>query len=1167
MFTHLHVHTEFSLLDGMCRVQSLVERAKELGMDSLAITDHGALYGAVKFYQAAKSVGIKPILGCETYVAEGSREGRSTAEKRYYHLVLLAKNQVGWHNLIQLITKAHLEGFYYKPRVDREILQQHSEGIVALSACLAGELSSLILAGKLDEARQTAKWYKQTFEHYYIEIQRFPILNLEQVNQELIAIAREQDIPLVATNDVHYINRDDAQAHDVLVCIGTSSTVDDEKRMKMEGDYYYLKTPEEMMREYADIPEAIANTREIADLCNLELEFGRSVLPEIEHPDDKTPEEFLRDLCYEGLPKYYPHDSTEAVKRLESELEVIEKTQFAKYFLVVWDIIRFVRQSNISFNVRGSAASSIVLHVLGITEIDPLEHHLVFERFLNVERREMPDIDLDFEDTRRDEVINYVSSKYGSDHVAQIITFGTMGARAALRDVGRALGMTYDAVDRIVKFVPLTVGITLTKALEENAELRNLYEVDSTVSTLINMAKRVEGVSRHASTHAAGVVISKEVLTNYVPLQRLSKSENKDLVMTQFPMEDIALLGLLKMDFLGLSNLTIITRTKELIKANRNIEIDLNSIPMDDPKTFALLAAGETTGVFQLEGSGMRRNIRDLKPSVFSDIAAMVALYRPGPMEQIPRFIRSKHGEEPISYAHPILEEILKETYGVIVYQEQVIFIVCAIGGYSLGMADIFRKAMGKKKAYVMEKERKNFINGSIGRGFTEQLAVEVYQLIEPFAGYAFNKAHATSYALIAYQTAYLKANFPEEYITGLLTAYWGNTEKIAVAIGESRRLRIKVLPPDINKSGMHFTVERENNGSPSIRFGLSAIKNVGIFAVELIVNERMRHGKYSTIEDFCKRVGSSVTNRRVMESLIKVGAFDSVCERGTLLYNLDRIMDMVQSQQQIRDSGQSTLFDLWGDNLTPIPSPLELSSSVVSVKEKLAWEKELAGVYLSEHPFSPYVTRAAEDGTVLCGQIDSEMVGQVVCIAGMVSSVHTMVTRDGHTSVSAMIEDLDGRVEVMVWSRVFSQTKELWAEGNILFIEGKVRERAEMPQVVCDKAHIYDLEKKKKLEETASIPRVTSGNGSSGQLERNRVTLLLRQTDNENADAALLHAVVAVLREFPGEDEVILVISDGNKSFRMRMAQIRVAFGEALHQRLSGMIGEGAIQAEKLLL
>ncbi|MDO8567203.1 MAG: DNA polymerase III subunit alpha, partial [Dehalococcoidales bacterium] len=741
MFTHLHVHTEYSLLDGMCRISQLVARAKEMGMDSLAITDHGVMHGVIEFYQAARAAGIKPIIGCEVYIASGSHLNRSASDKANYHLVLLAKNKTGYQNLMQLTTIAHLEGFYYRPRVDRQLLEKYKEGLVALSACTAGEVSQLILNGRTREAKEAALWYKKTFSDYYFEIQRHPIPELEAVNKVLIEISRELDIPMVATNDTHYINREDAYAHDLLLCIGTNASVNDEKRMKMPGDFFYLRSPQEMAELFHDLPEAMENAGRIADMCDLKLEFGRLHLPEIQLPEGQTADQYLSDLCHDNLEKYYPQPGEEIKQRLDYELDVIQKTQFANYFLVVWDIISFVRKSNILFGVRGSAAASIVLHCLGITDLDPIKNRLVFERFLNLERHEMPDIDLDFQDDRRSEVIEYVSGKYGQDHVAQIITFGTLGAKAAIRDVGRALGMAYGDVDRVARLVPNALGITLEKALKENGELTAIYNQDEIVRKLVDSAQKVEGISRHASTHAAGVVISKESLTRYVPLQRGGKVGAQESIMTQFPMGDIARIGLLKMDFLGLINLTILGKTREIIRQNRGVDIDYHHIPLTDRKTFTLLSSGETMGVFQLESSGMRRYIKQLKPTVFGDIAAMVALYRPGPMEHIPTFIenKAKRGKDPIKYLHPALKPILEETYGVIVYQEQVLFIVRALAGYSLGQADIFRKAMGKKIAEVMKKEKQTFFDGARKLGFSPEVASEVFTLIEPFAGYAFN--------------------------------------------------------------------------------------------------------------------------------------------------------------------------------------------------------------------------------------------------------------------------------------------------------------------------------------------------------------------------------------------------------------------------------------------
>jgi DNA polymerase-3 subunit alpha len=1166
MFTHLHVHTEYSLLDGMCRIPRLVARAKEMGMDSLAITDHGVMYGAIQFYLAAKEAGIKPIIGCEVYVAQDSRFSRTAGDKNSYHLVLLAKNQAGYRNLIQLVTKAHLEGFYYKPRVDKELMQQYHQGLVAMSACAGGEIPSLILGGRLEEAKQVALWYKQTFGDFYLEIQRQPIPELEQINQGLISIGEELDIPLVATNDVHYVNREDAPTHDLLLCIGTNTSVHDEKRMKMAGDFFYLKSPQEMAELYQDIPQAIENTGRIAEMCNLKLVFGRLYLPEIDLPDGKTPDQFLTDLCYEGLPRYYPRASAEIKQRLGYELEVIEQTQFANYFLVVWDIISFAKKQNILFGVRGSAAGSIVLRCLGITDVDPVENKLVFERFLNLERLELPDIDLDFEDDRRDEVISYVSQKYGQDHVAQIITFGTLGARAVLRDAGRALGMPYSEVDRVARLVPFAPGMTLTRAMDENNELGDIYRQDTIIRRLVDSAMSMEGIARHASTHAAGVVISKEPLTKYVPLQRVSKANDAATVMTQFTMEDIARIGLLKIDFLGLANLTILDKAVEIIHQNRGVDVDLRSIPMDDARTFDLLSSGETTGVFQLEGAGMRRYIKELKPTTFSDIAAMVALYRPGPMEHIPTFIKAKHGLEPIRYPHPALTDILEETYGVVVYQDQVLFIVQVFAGYSLGQADIFRKAMGKKIPEVMQKERRNFIDGTEKKGFSAEIAAEVFALIEPFAGYAFNKAHSVSYALIAYQTAYLKANYPAEYMTAFLMANAGQLEKMANAVAECRRLGIEVLQPDINHSQASFSIEKEGeSGAPAIRFGLAAIKNVGSAAVEPIIAERSKGEEFKSIEDLCRRCDLRSVNKRVLESLIKVGALDCLGSRGTLLHNMNRILSMAQREQRLRETGQSTMFDLWGEE-TPVPTPgLDLEDADVSTKEQLTWERELTGVYLSEYPFSAVASNIGAEVT-LCGQVDAEMKDQTVVVAGMVASVRHLLTKDGRPFASAVLEDLDGRVEVMVWSRVYADTRDLWQEGDILLVEGRVRLRNDRVQLSCDKVSRYQPGAapagEAAVTETAETPVVAEDSKPYAEMVKKRqLVISITQTTDEDSDIAYLHRLIDTLNDYPGEDEVSLRVTNEEKIISLKLSNIHPNYCPELHQRLVELVGENGLE------
>ena len=1161
MFTHVHVHTEYSLLDGMSRIPQLIDRAKELGMDSLAITDHGIMYGAIQFYLAAREAGIKPIIGCEIYIAPNSHFSRDARDKQNFHLILLAKNQAGYHNLIQLTTKAHLEGFYYKPRVDKELLEQYHNGLIALSGCVAGEVPRLIREGRYEEAREAALWYKQTFGDFYLEIMRQPVPEMERLNQGLISLGDELGIPLVATNDVHYVNQEDASAHDLLLCIGTNSSIYDEKRMKMPGDFLYLKSPQEMAELFSDIPQAMENSERIAEMCHLELEFGRLHLPEIELPEGKTADQFLADLCYQGLHQYYPHPTPEIEQRLDYELEVIKKTQFANYFLVVWDLISFARDQNILFGVRGSAAASIVLHCLGITAVDPIEHKLVFERFLNLERQEMPDIDLDFEDDRRDEVIAYVSRKYGHDHVAQIITFGTLGARAALRDVGRALGMPYSDVDRVARLVPFSPNMTLERALEENGELRTIYHEDAIIRNLVDQARGVEGIARHASTHAAGVVISKEPLTRYVPLQRVSKGNGEAAVMTQFSMEDIARIGLLKMDLLGLANLTILSKAKEIIYQNHGIEIDLHHISLDDAKTFALLSSGETAGVFQLEGAGMRRYIKELKPTAFSDIAAVVALYRPGPMEHIPTFIKAKHGLEPIRYPHPALANILEETYGVIVYQDQVLFIVQALAGYSLGQADVFRKAMGKKIPQVMQKERRNFIAGAKKNGFSAEVASEVFALIEPFAGYAFNKAHSVSYALIAYQTAYLKANYPAEYITAFLITHAGQLEKVASAVAECRRLGISVLPPDINRSQASFSIEKGEDSTPAIRFGLAAIKNVGPAAIEPIIAERSRGEEFKSIEDLCRRADLHGMNKRVMESLIKVGALDSLDSRGALLQSVDRILSLAQREQRLRESGQSTMFDLWGEAM-PVPLPsLELEAADIPIREKLAWEKELMGIYLSEHPFSPFANKM--DSGTLCGQIDAEMAGQSVSVAGMVASVRYLFTKDGRPFASAVLEDLDGRVEVMVWPKVYENTRDLWQEGNILLVEGKVRLRDDRVQLNCDRVRHYQPEAVVTSEPDEVPVGAEEAIVATAPAESRRLVISINQTSDEARDIVYLDRLIDTLRDFPGQDEVSLQVTSEEKVINLRLSNICVTYCPELHQRLVELVGEDGLRVE----
>jgi len=1156
MFTHLHVHTEYSLLDGLCRIPQLIARAKELEMDSLAITDHGNMYGAIDFYVTAKEAGIRPIIGCEIYVAETHYQSRTTNEKAPYHLTLLVKNHEGYRNLIQLVTKAHLEGFYYKPRVDKVLLAQHSTGLVALSGCMQGELPRLILEGRYDEATTQAKWYKDTFCDYYLEIQHHPIPELDHINKGLLSIAAKLDIPIVATNDVHYVNKEDAVLQDLLLCIQTNTSIYDEKRLKMHGDFFYLKSQQEMAELFADLPQAVENTEKIAQMCTFELEFGRLHLPQIDLPSDKTSDEYLAELCWKGLKQRYKQPTPEIEQRLQYELDVIRQTKFADYFLVVWDLVSFARKRNILFGVRGSAAASLALYCLGITTIDPVAYKLVFERFLNIERREPPDIDLDFQDDRRDEMIAYVTQKYGADHVAQIITFGTLGARAALRDVGRALGMPYGQVDRVARLVPARPNVTLEQALAESQELQDIYRDDSTIRNLIDTAKKLEGIARHASTHAAGVVISKEPLTHYVPLQRVTKSSEQVITMTQFSMDSIARLGLLKLDFLGLANLTILSKTIDTINKTYGITIDLQHIPLDDPLTFKLLASGETSGIFQLESAGMRRYIKELGPTNFSDIAAMVALYRPGPMEHIPTFIKAKRGIQDIRYPHPSVKKILEETYGVIVYQDQVLHIVRALAGYSLGQADIFRKAMGKKIPEVMKREKQNFIAGAEKNGIPPSIAAEIFSLIEPFAGYAFNKAHSVSYALIAYQTAYLKANYPLEYMTAFLNTYIAHHDKLASAIAECRRLGIAVLPPCINKSEIDFSIEHVDENGRAIRYSLTAIKNLGRSAIEPIIQARSISGPYKSIEDFCRRVDLRNINKKALESLIKAGALDCLAPRGSLLHAIDRIMALAQQEQKLRESGQTSMFDLWGGTApTPLPS-FNLDHFDVSLKERLEWEKELLGVYFSEHPLAAIAPKLATTVTALCGEIGAEMAGEKVIVAGMVTSIRQLHTRDMKPFVIATLEDLVGNIEVTVWSDIYSQTKDLWQEGNILLIEGTVRLKDDRVSISCQKVRQY--------QETSTPEKSTEQKPPvQPNATQRKIVVNITQSDDADKDIKSFEQVLATLNRYPGKDPVFLSINTFKETINMRLPN-KINFCSELALEISRLLGENSIKVEE---
>ena len=1080
MFTHLHTHTEYSMLDGISRIPDLVRQVRGMGMESLAITDHGNLYGVVDFYSECKEAGIKPIIGCEVYVARNSRFDRNASERSPYHLVLLAQDNVGYRNLMQLVTLAQVEGFHYRPRVDKELLEKYSQGLICLSGCASAEVPRLIADGDLDEARRMIGWYKELFgEGYFLELQRHDhVEQLPAINAGLTAFSKELNIPLVVTNDSHYVRKGESPLQDVYICIQTNTTVNDEKRLRMEDDSYYIKTPQEMAQLFSDYPQALENTQLIADLCRVELGFGQTHLPKYQTPNDMDADEYLAQLCWEGFRRRYPRPTPEAEQRLKYELDVIRYTQFANYFLVVWDIVDFVHRSGIMFGVRGSAAASVALYCLGITDVDPLEYRLVFERFLNMERKEMPDIDMDFQDDRRDEVLHYVIDRYGNDRVAQIITFGTLGAKAALRDVGRSLGMSYGDVDRIARMVPLK-SRTIEEALRVNPEFQTAYQEEAAVHKLVDNAQGLEGIVHHVSTHAAGVLIADEPLTETVPLQRPTRGdESSPVLMTQYSMDPVAKLGLLKMDFLGLTNLTILDRAIKLLDETRGIKIDLGRLTLEDQETFELLSSGKTTDLFQLESSGMQRYIKELKPSNLGDIAAMIALYRPGPMEHIETFIDAKHGRIPISYPHPSLKDLLDETYGVIVYQDQVLLILQNFAGYSLGDADTVRKAMGKKIPSLMAEERERFVSGAESKGFDRQLGVQVFDLIEPFAGYAFNKAHSVSYALISYWTAYFKAHYPLEYMASVLNSRLDHPDKMVSSINECSKLKIPVLLPDVNRSGEFFTIDRESGPTPGLRFGLAAVKTVGEGAVRPLVNRRKEDGPYESIDDFCSRADVSGLNRRTLESLAKVGAFDSMGSRGAVYTALDQIMATAQLETRTRNTGQTSLFGAAAREDVPKISGINLDGADISSEEKAAWEKELLGVSLSYNPLMALAAIDVGDAVNSLDQLDEDMEGRFLTLIGHVSSITERYTREQKKFLIVNFDLLGGPVEVIVWPDVLERTAELWSDGKLARVNGKLRMRGDGYSLACEQVEAYVISAP--AEGATGQPGLIKDNGSS---------------------------------------------------------------------------------------
>ncbi|MFH1534518.1 MAG: DNA polymerase III subunit alpha [Patescibacteria group bacterium] len=1069
-FVHLHTHSHYSLLDGLPKISDLVGKAKELKMDALALTDHGVLYGAIEFFQKATEAGIKPIIGVEAYVAgNGMYNKRSRVDGRPYHLILLAKNLTGYQNLITLTTKAHLEGFYYKPRIDWELLQKHSKGLIALTACLQGEIPAAIRNSDLKHAEELIKNYSNLFgeENFYLELQHHPSLEQQhKVNEELINLGKKLNVPLVATNDVHYLEPGDADPQDVLLCIQMKKKQEEPDRISYVGEDFSLKTSEQMTKDFDYVPEAIENSVKIAEKCNLEIEFGKILLPHFETPEEKTADDYLRELCYQGIKTRFgidiPSDPTQQnienektktiVERLEYELAVIHKTGFASYFLIVQDFVNWAKDNKIVVGPgRGSAAGSLVSFALNITNIDPLHYELMFERFLNPERISMPDIDIDFADSRRDEVIRYVEEKYGKDHVAQIITFGTMAARAAIRDVGRVQALPYNYCDHVAKMIPMFM--TLDDALINVPELKELYNSDSDAKKLVDTAKKLEGVARHSSTHACGIVIAPDPLEKYVPTQYASQDDKT--IVTQYSLYPIEDLGLLKMDFLGLKNLTILENAIDIIYKTTGEEIDIDNIPLDDKKTYKLFQKGDTIGVFQLESSGMTRYLKELRPTDLEDIIAMVSLYRPGPMELIPEYIAGKRGKKKISYLHPKLEPILKKTYGIAVYQEQILQIARDLCGFTLGEADILRKAIGKKIRKLLMEQREKFVQGAITNGIKKRIAERLFDFVEPFAEYGFNRSHAACYALIAYQTAYLKANWPAQFLAALLTADYGNTDRIAVEIAETKNHGIEVVPPDVNESFSTFTVVKESlqTDQPRIRFGLMAIKNIGTNIVRTIIDERKKDGHYKNLEDFLSRVQTKDLNKKSLESLIKCGAMDAFGDRQTLLDNLESILIYAKNSQRERINGQTNLFGMLPAEHSP---KLRLNESdPADKKTRLTWEKQLLGMYISEHPLEEF-REQLESQTDSIRELSNHPKKKAT-VGGIVNVVKKIVTKTKEQMLFVTIEDLTGSMEVLVFPSTLKENQDIWQEDKMLVIAGKVSTKEGALKLICEKVKEFN--------------------------------------------------------------------------------------------------------------
>lgn len=1146
-FAHLHVHTEYSLLDGSNKIKECVSRVKELGMNSVAITDHGVMFGVIDFYRAAKAVGIKPILGCEVYVAPGSRfdkEAAGSGEERYYHLVLLAENDLGYHNLMKIVSRGFTEGYYYKPRVDLEVLKEFHEGIIALSACLAGEVQRNILRGMYSEGKEAALRYQKIFGegNFFLELQDHGMQEQKMVNQSLLRMSQETGIELVATNDIHYTYAEDEKPHDMLLCIQTGKKLSDENRMRYEGGQYYIKSEEEMRTLFSYALQALENTQKIADRCNVEIEFGVTKLPKYDVPEGYTSWEYLQHLCYQGLKKRYPSGDEALKNRLEYELSVIKSMGYVDYFLIVWDFIKYAKDHGIMVGPgRGSAAGSIVAYCLEITSIDPIKYQLLFERFLNPERVSMPDIDVDFCFERRQEVIDYVVEKYGSDRVVQIVTFGTMAAKGVIRDVGRVMDLPYAFVDSIAKMIPKELNITLDRALSMNPELKKLYQEDDQVHELIDMSKRLEGLPRHTSMHAAGVVISQKSVDEYVPLSLGSDGS----VVAQFTMTTLEELGLLKMDFLGLRTLTVIQDAARLASESAGERIDINQIDYDDKCVLESIGTGKTDGIFQLESGGMKSFMKELKPQNLEDIIAGISLYRPGPMDFIPQYIKGKNHPETITYDCPQLEPILAPTYGCIVYQEQVMQIVRDLAGYTLGRSDLLRRAMSKKKGEVMERERKNFVYGNpeegvpgcIANGIDEETANKIYDEMIDFAKYAFNKSHAAAYAVVSYQTAWLKYYYPVEFMAALMTSVIDNPGKVSEYIYTCRQLGIEILPPDINKGEGSFSVDNGN-----IRYGLAAIKSIGRPVIDAIIAERNARGEFKNLKDFIERLSGKEVNKRTIESFIKSGAFDSLGgTRKQFMVIYVKILDQVNQERKYSMTGQLSLFDMVDDDQKaefdiPLPPVGEYEKET-----KLAFEKEVLGIYLSGHPMEEYEEKWKKNisRTTLDFQLDEETGrtkvhdGAREIVGGIITSKTIKYTKNNQTMAFITLEDLAGSVEVVIFPKVYEKNQQYLNEEGKVFVKGRVSEEDEAAsKLICE----------------SIVP-----------FEQTKRELWLQYADKE-AYLSKEKELLELLKDSDGSDSVVIYCKK-EKAIKRLPANRNVSADKVLLSKLTNYLGESCVK------